>query len=317
MDIDNYTEIDLSHPLIFAGYRSVSGTGMTVIVKVANLTRENLKPVYSYIGEQLGVNLDSTCAEITRQTVFSYDPEIVVNYESVELDALIIQPDQKRYISPLLTLQEERSSSELYLNRTGELVYNQNQLFDFKGQDFILFEEKRPTVEVYIPRVLKCGIRYMTISTIATNMCYLNPQLRDKRLYGFLQLLNSRCEKRLSKRELDKIYREITKKIESASLNPFPTRLRKIVFNPNCPEHVRRKMTAVAAGMVRSGKTYRKINDALDDWDLKEGRITNQKLAFCSDVHLNTLKRYLRKHPDLKAKKVEINNAIMGLFKEK
>lgn len=313
LDIDYSRDIDLSDSLIFAAYKSVSGTGITAIIKVENLTSENIKPCYSGIGEKLGIQLDQSCAEMARQTVYSYDPDISINPNSHVINAS--EYELKGYISPLLENGERRRSNYMYSysqpSSTEPLVWNENHLFEFDGKDYILFDNKFPTVEVYIPVLIPIGKRHMTISVIINNLCYLNPILTDRRIRGLIQSVNSRCEEPLGKGEMERIFREVKSKIDSGTLERIPTRLRKIIFNPNCPKEVRVKMTATASGLVRSGKTHQKIVEALEDWDLFKGKITNKKLAEIAGVHINTLKKYLRNYPDLKAKKVEINKLIV------
>lgn len=215
------------------------------------------------------------------------------------------------YILLFLINRESRGSNQMYQSDKDDLVYNQNYLFNFGDADYIIFEEKIPTVEVYVPYNIPKGLGDLIISTIANNLCYLNPQFRGERLYVYLNNLNSRCEEQLSKREIDKIYVELMRKSNLGLIEPIHTNLRKVVFRKDCPIEIRHKITAIASGMVRSENTYRQIDDALNDWDLYKGKITNKSLAEFAGVHNDTLKKYFKNHPELKDKKLEINKVIL------
>ena len=212
----------------------------------------------------------------------------------------------------LLINKESRSSSQMCQSDKDDLVYNQNHLVDFGDCDYIIFEEKIPTIEVYVPKSIPMGLGKLIISNIANNMCYLNPQLRGEELRYYLNHLDSLCEEPLGIRVIDNIYSELERKSQLGLINPIYTRKRKVVFKKDCPIITRKKMTAVAAGMVTSERTYRLIDDALNDWDLYKGKITNKSLAEFAEVHNNTLKKYFKNHPELKDKKLELNKVIVN-----
>jgi hypothetical protein len=211
-----------------------------------------------------------------------------------------------------LITNNSRGISQMYQSDKDDLVYNQNHLYNFGESDYIIFEEKIPTVEVYVPKNIPRGLSKLIISKIGNNMCYLNPQLRGEKLHHYLNHLDTLCEEPLGIRVIDKIYTELERKSQLGLINPVYTRQRKVFFRKDCPIEIRNKITAIASGKVRSENTYRQIDDALNDWDLYKGKITNKSLAEFAGVHNNTLKKYFKNHPELMDKKSEINKVIVN-----
>jgi hypothetical protein len=211
-----------------------------------------------------------------------------------------------------LITNNSRGISQMYQSDKDDLVYNQNHLYNFGESDYIIFEEKIPTVEVYVPHKIPQGLEVLIISRIANNMCYLNPHLRDIKLRDYLNHLNSLCEEQLSQRIINKIYSELERNSKLGLIEPIYTKQRKVVFRNDCPSEIRNNIKAIASGKVRSEKNYGLIDEALNDWDLYKGKITNKSLAEFAGVHNNTLKKYFKNHPELKDKKLEINKVILN-----
>lgn len=307
LDIDGTTKINLENPYIYATYKSISGTGRGVIVRVRGLNINNLKTTYRSIGELLDINPDYSCADITRQVVISYDPEIVINLNSKVYNVCESEEDKERYNKPLPTIKKGISSDLMYHTATKDIRWD--NLDEYEIDDYYrIFDEKIQTIEIYVPRVIKVGRRYYTISILINNIVYLNPRLTNERVYGFLMMLNSRCQEPLSKSELYKIQKNILLKRDIGELEPIYNRTRRVIFSEDCPMSIRRKITGIASGLVRSENSLQKIQIALDDWDLFKGKVTNVELAKAANVHLNTVKKYLREVIELKEQKEIINN---------
>ena len=212
----------------------------------------------------------------------------------------------------LATTQNRRANLQ-HKSVREDLVYNENYKFHFGNSDYILFEEKIPTVEVYIPHVIPIGLELFLISRIGNNMCYLNPALRNERLHYYLFHLNTLCQEPLSEKIINEIYLELNKNSQLGLIEPIYTNQRKVIFNKDCPIEIRNRVKAIASGKVKTKKTYKLIDDALNEWDLNIGKITNKKLAKFAGVHENTIKKYIKKYPELGNKKLEINKAIFTI----
>tara|TARA_R110002051_G_scaffold185303_3_gene254784 strand:- start:22166 stop:22849 length:684 start_codon:yes stop_codon:yes gene_type:complete len=216
-----------------------------------------------------------------------------------------------RFLTTVLFVNvRNKSINKNQKSNNEKLFYKQNHQVDLGDCNYIIFEEKIPTVEVYVPKNIPRGLSKLIISKIGNNMCYLNPQLRGEKLHHYLNHLDTLCEEPLGIRVIDKIYTELERKSQLGLINPIYTRQRKVFFRKDCPIEIRNKITAIASGKVRSENTYRQIDEALNDWDLNKGKITNKTLANFAEVHENTIKKYFKNHPELRKKKSEINKAI-------
>jgi hypothetical protein len=329
LDIDGETEVDISNPYIYATYKSFSGRGRSIVVRVEGMTPENVKLVYHFAGQLLGVKPDPLCADIARQVVLSYDPNLVVNQNSEVIDVSGLfpnedisvnycspttpnkKPSRKRYNKLPPEKKERRSNDLLYPFSEEKLRWNNLDEYEIEG-DYLIFDGKEPVVVVFVPEVIYKGSRYKTVSLLIHNLCYLNPWLDERRIYGLVKTINQRCEEPLGKAELLKIHADIVEKIKEGKLEPIYTGERKIIFCPNCPDHKKRKMMGVASGMVRRDKTLEKIQNALNDWDLNFGKVTNKKLAEAAGVHPNTIKKHLRSNKELSEQKSAINKEVKG-----
>lgn len=312
LDIDDCLDLNLDNHFIHAAYKSVSGTGMCVIVKTKNLDKKNIKSLYSFLQENIRAPLDYKSADMTRQTVFSYDPNIYINENSIELDAneIVEVYNEKRDSKPILYKKIERSTGLLYstpvepfnLNRTEfglEVRWDNTNEFEFDGF-YQMFDKPVDIIKVYIPRTIQEGNRYFAISAILNNYLFLNPWLDNYRIKGFLDNINSRCEKPLLKEELNRIYHSKTQALRLGDLEPIYNAKRSVVYSKACPKELQRKVNGIISGKRRTENSYRKILNSFEDWNYNEPKPTNLIFAKNAEISIGTFKKYIRIYSELK-----------------
>ena len=325
LDMDGCTNVDLSNSYIYAAYQSVSGTGMSIIVKVSNLNEYNIKPVYTFLQQELNIALDFNSADLTRQTVFSYDPNLFVNYSSIEIDAFdIIDVNQDYYYiginleggnKPILKKKEKGSAGLLPLPKESdpnnkflgtEVRWNDLDRFQFEGE-YLIFEHPVDIVKAFIPNKIPKSKRHYWISAALKNFLYLNPIIEDHRFEGYAKYANSRCEEPITENRLRKIISKIKKEFNEGSLEPVKRQTRSVVYSPNCSLATRRKINGQVSGRRRVENTHSKIYNGLIDWDYNLDKPTNQSFANYAGVSLRTFKKYLKNYPEL----IELRSIVM------
>ncbi|MGU3375092.1 BT4734/BF3469 family protein [Chryseobacterium sp. M5A1_1a] len=90
IDVDGMTEQDLeiNTTYVCAYWRSLSNTGLTLVVKVDGLTPDNFKIATQEIANALDLPFDKRAISIDRLTVLSYDPNAYYN-DNVEVFSIV------------------------------------------------------------------------------------------------------------------------------------------------------------------------------------------------------------------------------------
>jgi hypothetical protein len=78
-EITNYKCYFKSQPFIVAGWKTITGTGIGCLVKVANVDETNFKDVWNRINKRLGVWFDKTSRKLLIYREISNDPKIYIN----------------------------------------------------------------------------------------------------------------------------------------------------------------------------------------------------------------------------------------------
>src|SRR5690606_29434466 len=79
IDVDGCLDIDLYSPYISAYWKSLSGTGYSIVVAVKGLTKKNYKEATLEVSEVLDLPIDKGAISIDRLTCISYDPDAYYN----------------------------------------------------------------------------------------------------------------------------------------------------------------------------------------------------------------------------------------------
>lgn len=101
-DVDDNINPELlnQYPFIYSYWKSVSGVGFGVLVKVDHLTVNNFGNTWDYIAECFaanGIMVDPSTRNIAVQNVISYDPNLHVNSNCIPLDADLISAHKEEF----------------------------------------------------------------------------------------------------------------------------------------------------------------------------------------------------------------------------
>lgn len=195
IDVDGKTEQDLeiNTAYVCAYWRSLSNTGLTLVVKVDGLTPDNFKIATQEIAKLLDVPFDSKAVSIDRLTVLSYDPNAhyndnvevfpiaeLVSGQSVELS----NTGSKNFRNTII-----KDNSLIGIHCDGKIRYN-NLDEVTKGMDIIYDDRgiydcgsnKIRYHSAFIPKGVKEGNREKVLGLYAKRLLFLNPDLDKKTL---------------------------------------------------------------------------------------------------------------------------------------
>ena len=319
IDVDGTTDVDVSHELVYASWKSVSGTGRGMMVQVEGLTAENIKGAYRTVSTLLGVkdkNADYRCGEVTRQTVLSYDPDIYINDSSIAINVGDLDLENGKI--PPINPHEKKERKICTFNGgisnltqfSNEIKYDNTHLVDLDGKPYQYYEDKIGCSKLFIPRTIAQGKRYSTLMALLTQFVALNPKVSNSQIYYFGLSINNRCDVPLKQPELYNITAEIIKRREEGSIEPIINMPRTVIIDPNLPKKEKQKICGMASGRVRAKKSVDKLTECLQDWDLNTGKVTNRTLATAAKMNIKTVEKHTAKNLHLKQMKKEINRQI-------
>ncbi|WP_276388977.1 BT4734/BF3469 family protein [Eudoraea chungangensis] len=295
LDVDNVDKINLSNHYVFSAWRSLSGAGYGLLVKVDGLTLENFKSTYESLGKELGIPLDSMAAKATQFTIQSYDKDLYLNNDSISWMAITTNtPTSSPYKK-----KKKRYTTEMGEEET--IKYDNLHEIDFDGQDYLVFpDEKYQAAKAFVPRVILSGNRNSTLYSIGYQFKALNPNISlnylSKKMHG---INNGCCLPPMSENEVDKIILSI---YELQDLEPFSNYPRRVVFNPETDLSVseKRKIVNKVTGAIRSQKTLASLVSAVYNWDYWiDGRITQRKLKEHTKKNIKTIEKYYKQLKDI------------------
>ena len=298
-DVDGITNIDLNKDLIYASWLSVSGEGRGVLVKVIGLNRVNFREVYFLIAEELGLEVDKSCCDVTRQIVLSHDPHIYVNENSSAYVAFDVKPNEtgnkgilskaKGVYAPLLPIRKEPSS---------EIVYDNYSNLEIP-EGYRVYNEKIYASKLFVPRLIRTGKRHDTIRTFMRQLIGLNPQLSIMQLDKYLRYINTRCEEPYSDRQLREIAKRLIEEKERGEIEPLANLPRAILFDKDFPAEDKPKICGMVSGQVRIKNSIRRIHDILIDWEEGHGNPTIKKISELTGITPKTVSKHLKTQPEL------------------
>lgn len=292
IDVDNETNIDLSNPLIFASWHSLSRKGRGVLVKVDDLSISNFKDTYRDISKELGIKSDIRASKATQYTVLSYDPNIYVNDNSTTWE---VGKEVKNTPNTVTYLKKEKKVTT-EMGEKYEVKYDNLDDIDFNGKEYMVFpNEKGMVAKAWIPPIIKIGERNEVLSTLTYQLRALNVEMEFESFRQFIHNINlSRCEEPLPDYEVDKIVWKIER---TDILQPLLNTPRRVVFNPegNLSVKEKRAITNKITGSIRTSKTIKDLLRVVEKWDYETlGKLTQKKLAEQSGKNIKTVEKYYK-----------------------
>lgn len=298
IDIDGQTEINLSHPLLYASWISLSGRGRGALVKVKNLNPNNFFYTYNLISDELGVSSDNGARKRNQLNILSYDPDIYIN-DSSELwnccsfDIKYPHYSNNTYTHNIIpTVLGEKSNKDIRYDNLDMLLPK----IDFDGKVLYDFKEKINFSKVKIPfKVIENGSRNNILSSIAYQLRALNPFIECDYLSRIMHKINKdKCIEPLQPSEINSMIRSIMN-VELEDLKPIINASRRFIYNEDYDLPLKEKrsltMTAINADRVKNSK--QKIEKAIEEWNFeKDGKITQKSLAVANNMNKKTIEKY-------------------------
>ncbi|WP_146109696.1 hypothetical protein [Jejuia pallidilutea] len=292
IDIDDNTKINLTNKLICASWRSLSNTGMGILVKVNELSLNNFKSTYMAISNALNIYSDTDAGKASQFNAQSYDPNLYYNENSIIWDTNTTNDGigKNTPITYSYKIEKEKDVNELGVN----LRYDNLGDIEFNNQPFLVFEnEKLPYASFYIPSRIYKGSRNNIISLLAYQSYALNPLQTEERFRGFIYRINrSRCDIPLPDKEVEII---IQRTLNHKDIQPILNKERRIVFNPEIKlsKKAKHKVIGSVVGKIKSKNSIKKIEKGINDWDSKvDGKISQLRLAKKLNMSKNTINKY-------------------------
>lgn len=300
LDVDNNLDIPLNSPHIAAYWKSLSGTGYSIVVAAQGLTKNNVKTATREVAEILDIPLDTAAISIDRLTCISYDPNAYYNANAV---SYIIQcgnnADTEKTQTmctgtlPLLRVLDcmgSFSGSEIRVSNMDELVasidFDAKPAHDF-GEGGIMYADIRYSI-YGVTEGKRNQVMYATVCQLRA----LNPWCSEDRMLQYAIGLNRKAFKpALSKAEVVGIVEKVYKlKKVKLSLN----RKRRFVYNPDydLTSSEKRAINIRTISERRRAVNSATIDDVIKSWDFeKRGKITRLSLSQASNLSLNTVAR--------------------------
>lgn len=294
-DEDTMGYIDVN--FVAAYWKSLSGKGFSLIVKVNGLNTENLKDSYRQVGDLLDIKYDTAAISKDRLTVLSYDTDAYFNTDYTEIQLEHKKETHFNTIKSTISIGYECNGSKIRYDNLGETIaalnisidYDENGLFDF-GTESKLWYSK-----IIVPfSKVKKGKRNMVLSSIIHQLIALNPNFQKKQLLTLIYYINKGI---IDPPLPDNMvaYRFNYKHSQKDRLKPLLNASRRFLYNPchNLSTKEKRKLTALKIGEGKIKKSKAKIREALLNWDYEEmGKITNRKMSGITGMNIKTINRY-------------------------
>ncbi|UTX46671.1 BT4734/BF3469 family protein [Chryseobacterium sp. MA9] len=306
IDVDGMTEKDfeINTAYICAYWRSLSNTGVTLVVKVDGLTQYNFKEATEEIATTLDIPYDRHAISIDRLTVLSYDPNAYYNGNTE-----VIPVSESEYIQSNSTIGKsthynnilsktigyDYSGYKLRFNNLDELIQQYDIVFDENGLHDFGCENKLEYSLVFVPfRKIFEGERENVLKSIAYQLIALNKTVNKGLIMKYLYAINySKMSPPLENSEVEitvaKIYQNLNQ------VKPIPNRKRRFIYDMfrNFTPSDKKRLNIKKIHQDRINKTKSELWDVMVDWDSNfYGKMTINKIAKASGKNKKTVQKY-------------------------
>ena len=298
IDVDGCLDIDLSSPYISAYWKSLSGTGYSIVVAVKGLTKNNYKEATMEVSEVLDLPLDKGAISIDRLTCISYDPDAYYNPDS---EVYTIESKIIKGASQSTTLL----SSFSYMGSVPSYTFSQeirvstiDDLYsgiDFNGEPVYDLGSKRGMYYDigFALGGVKEGSRNSTMYSVVMQLRGINPWCQSKQMLEFVLWVNRKAFFPMLK------YEEVKKIVDNCYKVPINkvklkwAKFRRFLYNKDydLTSKDKRSLMMKELNNRRSEITMKTIISAINYWDFKEGKITLKSLSKVTGLSVDTLKK--------------------------
>lgn len=317
IDVDGMIEqdLDINTTYVCAYWRSLSNTGLTLVVKVDGLTPKNFKIATQEIANALDIPYDNRAVSIDRLTVLSYDPDAYYNDDVeifpvaemiAELSVELVQDNIKivtekstqyntiiktkligyDYIGYKLRFDNLDESLQHY-----DIVFDENGLFDFGKDDKL----KYSLIFVPFRKILK-GQRESIFKSIAYQLIALNKTADKKLILKYLRAINyGKMIPPLENSEIEATVNKIYKNLNE--IEPLLNAERRFIYDKskNLTPTEKRRLNIKQVHKDRTSKTQSELLEVMKNWDFESnGKMTIKNLHKVSGKNRKTIQTYYR-----------------------
>lgn len=295
LDIDNLNYLDLSsHSFVVAYWKSLSNNGYGILIKCTGIS-ENLLDNIQELSDILNIDLDKNAVSKDRLNVLGYDYNIKFNSEYTNYEfnkkekvssSNIINKSSNRLRAD--DTKYEKDVGKLRFSNLDEIANN----YDFKGEDYVLLEEKIEYAEVFVPNTIFAGNRNNSMFILCSQIRGLNTWISQESLFRVCNVINKdKFKPELGAKELDDIVRKV---YENNNPVIMLNKMRRILYNPRSglTKDEKSLISGREMGKFKKKITTIKILDCIDEWNFNiNGKITFEKISSKTGLGIATVKR--------------------------
>jgi hypothetical protein len=340
IDVDNQTEQDLeiNTTYICAYWRSLSNSGLTLVVKVDGLTPDNFKVATQEIANALDIPYDPQAVSIDRLTVLSYDPNAYYN-DNVEVfpvaemmpveivqDSTAVDTEKSTHYNTIKynSIGYDCNGYKLRFTNLDELLQTYDIVYDEHGFYDLGRDTKLNYAQVFVPvKKVSEGNRENILKSITYQLVALNKDVDKKILLRYLYSVNSgKMNPPLENNEVmetfEKVYRQLN------GIEPIINAKRRFIYDKSkkLSPTDKRKLNLKKINQDRKDKTISEILNIMQGWDYSlNGKITINKLCEATGKNKKTIQTYykglkaeisVKKHNNLEVfKKIIERNSLL------
>jgi hypothetical protein len=312
---------------VYASWRSVSGKGYSILVKVDGLNQSNYSDAYNKASSLIGVVADSNARKATQSTFLSWDPSLYINTDSNTLSLEKVVDPGYTNTGNIKEIQISREyyfsekSTQLNINSRTIRWSNHQELFDRHCKSItdlwtIVPSKTDDYVETFTLRKPIADGRKTSLKVFLNNILWLNSfLLLPEELERLTGVANNYCNKSfsnpLTETEINKIITDALK--SKPKFIPAKRQLR-VLLNKEQIKLAGINMKSVlnrAVGQLTVERGNSELVDIMENWDWEIlGKITNEKLSEQSGFAKVTIDKKLKQFPHLDNLKKSINQKI-------
>ncbi|HCD9236638.1 TPA: hypothetical protein NEG48_003677 [Elizabethkingia anophelis] len=309
IDVDELTEEDfeINTTYVCAYWRSLSNTGMSIVVKVEGLTSENLKIATHEVAKRLDIPYDDRAVSIDRLTVLTYDPNAYYNDNTEVIPIDMLLPDDTEAIvdsaksTHFNTINKDNllgyecTGYKLRFNNLNELLQPLNIEFDENGFHDLGKDNKLEYAQVFIPfKTFNTGQRESILKSIACQLVALNKNAPKALTLKYLQTVNAKVMRpQLSSTEVSTTLNKVYKK--RMDKQPILNASRRFIYDETRELTVtqKRSLNCIKMNKDRADKTKQELLEVMRNWDIiKYGKMTAQKIKEVTGRNKKTIDNY-------------------------
>ncbi|PRQ81637.1 hypothetical protein CMT60_00665 [Elizabethkingia anophelis] len=309
IDVDGLTEEDfeINTTYVCAYWRSLSNTGVSIVVKVEGLTPKNLKSATHEVAKILDIPYDDRAVSIDRLTVLTYDPNAYYNDNTdvIPIDELlpdgteaIVESTKSTHFNTIIKdklLGYECNGSKLRFNNLNELLQPLNIQFDENGFHDLGKDNKLEYAQVFIPfKAINTGKRESILKSIAYQLVALNKNAPKALILKYLQTVNTKAMRpQLSSSEVNTTLNKVYKK--RMDIQPMLNVSRRFIYDSskNLTTTEKRQLNAIQMGKDKVDKTKRELLEVMKNWNIEKcGEMTINNIKKVTGKNKKTVQKY-------------------------